>query len=403
MQTDVLILNTLVADFRSSDFEYTRALTCPGGMVKCRNVDMPNYSQQQLKKWIQQGFVTVGGPGNVAPLIAKAGLRVAIGGNLGKGDYDGLDAQGRFIFDMMAEYNVDLSGIRVHPELATGTTFICEKSTKERAGIAYFPNANDEFDFECFKDVVVSLNPKIVYYMYSGISEKGDANEGKDLAEFIKWCRNKGIITIADSVTLVGNPQKLIHSGTPVTEYKLLIPLLPEVDLFFTSSDEAKMIVNTLGAPRNWSDFTQDENNHHVLNFLTSQFWRKENRPRIFGVTVNNGVYEKHNNPNGASHGPNRVESRFMCDDVVDLVGAGDAFRTGLICYIAKNISEFKTGMINYVEAIQMGNLFAALYIKAPLQNRYCNLKSYPKMYELLQNSSKNITFRESAKMKPSN
>ena len=143
MQTDVLILNTLVVDFRRN-FESIGALTCPGGMVKCRNEDMPDYSQQQLRKWIQQGFVTVGGPGNAAPLIAKAGLRVAIGGNLGKGDYDGLDAQGRFFFDMMAENNVDVSGIRVHPKLSTGTAFIDEKSTKERGGIAYFPNANDD-------------------------------------------------------------------------------------------------------------------------------------------------------------------------------------------------------------------------------------------------------------------
>lgn len=385
MQTDVLILNTLVVDFRRSSFESIGVLTCPGGMVKCENDEMPNDSQPQLREWIQQGFVTVGGPGNVAPLVAKAGLRVAVGGNLGKGDYEGLDAQGRFFFDVMVENNVDVSEIRVHPELSTGTTFVVEKSIKERGGMVYFPNANDEFEFEYFKDAVVRLNPKIVYYMYSGISEKGDANEGKDLAEFIKWCRNRGIITIADSATLVGNPQKLIHSGTPVAEYKRLIPLLSEVDIFFASSDEAKMIENTLGAPRKWSDFDDDENNRHFLNFLTSKFWQADNRARIFGVTVSDGVYEKHINPDGASQGPNKIESKFICDDVVDLVGAGDAFRTGLICYIAKNINEFKAGAMNYAEAIQMGNLFAALYIKAPLQTRYCNIKDYSNMCELIQ------------------
>ena len=44
-----------------------------------------------------------------------------------------------------------------------------------------------------------SLRPKIVYYMYSGLSEKADANGGKDLAEFMKWVREKGMVTIADS------------------------------------------------------------------------------------------------------------------------------------------------------------------------------------------------------------
>jgi hypothetical protein len=51
---------------------------------------------------------------------------------------------------------------------------------------------------------------------------------------------------IADSHTLTGSVQESIASGRPVEGYRLLEPILPELDIFFTSSDEAKLIRNTL-------------------------------------------------------------------------------------------------------------------------------------------------------------
>ena len=384
MTVDVLILNTAVADLRKEDFEFADELVGKGGLAKCRTEDMPDYSQQQLAEWIKQDFATAGGPGNTAPLIAKMGLKVAVGVNLGSGDFDGLDAQGRFFYDVMVANNIDMSQTFIHPTLPTGTTYIHKTGGEDRGGIAYFPNANNDFDFARFKGAVDRLKPNIVYYMYSGLSDRGDANKGRDLAEFIKWCCKKGIVTIVDSHTLTGDPLGLINSGKPVPEYRLLEPLLPEVDLFFTSSDEAKMIENTLAASRNWRQSDEHENNVRFLNFLTEKFPAKNNRTRLFGVTVSEGAYEKHVCPDGAVGGPNKIESRFMAGEVVDLVGAGDSFRAGLITYIGCNLDKFKNGSIDFAEAIQMANLFAALYIKAPLNDRYGNIKSYDKMLKVI-------------------
>jgi sugar/nucleoside kinase (ribokinase family) len=284
--------------------------------------------------------------------------------------------------------------------LPTGTTFIHSTTGEDRGGIAYFPNANDDFDFEIFKRAVEKLRPSIVYYMYSGLSDRGDANEGRDLAEFIKWSRNNGAVTIVDSHTLTGNPQKLIKAGESVKEYRLLEPLLPEVDLFFTSCDEAKLIENTLMAGRQWDRFTEHENDLHFLKFLTERFWQKacprrkascgersrgDNRTKLFGVTVSDGAYEKHICPDGRLGGPNKIESCFMGGEVVDLVGAGDSFRAGLITYIARNLGRFRDGSMNFPEAVQMGNLFASLYIKAPLDDRYGNIKTYDKMLKVVR------------------
>ena len=74
-----------------------------------------------------------------------------------------------------------------------------------------------------------------------------------------------------------------------------------------------------------------------------------------------------------------------MVGEVVDLVGAGDSFRAGLITYIGRNLDEVKDGSVDFIEAVQMGNLFASLYIKAPLNDRYGNIKSYEKMLGIVR------------------
>ncbi len=395
MATDVLILNTAVTDLRRPDFEFADELVGKGGLAKCKTKDMPDYSQQQLAEWIEQGFATAGGPGNSAPLIARTRLKVAVGVNLGKGDYNGLDAQGRFFHDVMTANGIDMSQIHIHPDMHTGTTFIHSTVGEDRGGIAYFPGANDDFDFEIFKKAVEKLQPRLVYYMYSGLSERGDANGGRDLAEFIKWCRVKGAVTIVDSHTLTGNPHALIELGVAVKEYHLLEPLLPEVDLFFTSCDEAKLIENTLAPGRNWDRFGEHENNLHFIEFLTERFWCKDNRTKLFGVTVSDGAYEQHINSNGTVDGPNRIKSRFMAGEVVDLVGAGDSFRAGLITYIASNFEDYKVGTINFTEAVQMGNLFASLFIKAPLEDRYGNIHAYDKMLKVVRSAVTYQSFDE--------
>ena len=113
--------------------------------------------------------------------------------------------------------------------------------------------------------------------------------------------------------------------------------MLLEVDLFFTSCDEARLIENTLSPGRIWSEFSEDENNMHSLEFLTDRFWRDDDRAKLFGVTVSDGAYEKHILPNGTSGGPSRTRSRFMDGEVIDLVGAGDSFSAAMIVGMLRN------------------------------------------------------------------
>lgn len=377
MSVDVLILNTAVMDFRSEEFAFVSKLAGPGGLAKCDAAQMPDYTPEQYRRWIAEGCAAAGGPGNVAPLMARAGLTVAVGCNLGKGAEDGLDVQGSAFMETLVSNGVDMSEVHVHPTLPTGTTFIHVADKGERGGIGYFPNANDDFDFTRFKGAVERLQPRVVYYMYSGLSGRGDANGGRDLANFMRWCRERGAITIVDSHTLCRDPESVIASGEPVPEYRLLEPLLPELDIFFTSSDEVRMIMNTLVEPHDWAAFTQRENCVYALDLLRERFAPPEGRMRMLGVTVKDGAFVTHLTPQDTVAGPDRVSSRFMCGGVTDLVGAGDSFRAGLMAYVSRNTQAFADGTLSTAEAIQMGNLFATLYITAPLDDRYGRIACY--------------------------
>lgn len=374
---DILVLNTAVVDFRRADFEFADALAGEGGLALCDSRDMPPYPQEQLAEWIREGCATAGGPGNTAPLMARAGIKTAIGVNLGRGDYGGLDATGRYFRDLMAANGIDMSAVEVHPSLPTGATFIHFSEAGDRRGIVYFPNANDDFDFAAFRKHVERQRPKVVYYMYSGLSRRGDANGGRDLAEFLRWCRSQGALTIADSHTLTGSPQEAIEQKLRLPAYELLEPLLPELDIFFTSSDESRLIHNTLFAGTKYGGRAE------FLAELCARFGAR-GRTTMFGVTTKDGAYECHGAPDGGFSGVQRVRSRFMGGAVVDLVGAGDSFRAGLLVYVARNLEAFRAGTMDFAEAVQMGNLFASFYITAPLEDRY-RVREYGAMLNIVR------------------
>ncbi|MBZ5665485.1 MAG: carbohydrate kinase family protein [Acidobacteriia bacterium] len=386
MSVDVLVLNSAAVDFRRDDFSFTDKLVGEGGLARCETRDMPHFSQDQFHQWIIDGFAVPGGLGNTAPLIAAAGLKTAVGMNLGCGDYSGLDAQGSFFLESMTSSAIDTSAVVTNASLPTGTTFIHNSKAGERLGIVYFPNANDAFDFEIFKTHVERLQPSIVYYMYSGLSRKGDENGGRDLAGFMRWCRSRGAVVIADSHTLTGTPRESIDSAVPVADYGLLEPLLPELDIFFTSSDESRLIHNTLVVPEEGADGAYRDC-ETFLDILTRKYLAQRKSTRFWGVTVSDGAYEKHVLPDGYTSAPTKIKSRFMDGEVIDLVGAGDSFRAGLIAYVARNLNGFRDGTMDFAEAVQMGNLFASCYIKAPLGQRNC-IKPYEQMITRVRNDA---------------
>ena len=60
MAVDILILNTAVTDLRRPDFGFADKLVGKGGLAKCKTEDMPDYAQEQIKQWIDEGTATAG-------------------------------------------------------------------------------------------------------------------------------------------------------------------------------------------------------------------------------------------------------------------------------------------------------------------------------------------------------
>ncbi|MCX7819372.1 MAG: carbohydrate kinase family protein [Kiritimatiellae bacterium] len=387
MAADVLVLNTAVLDLRSRGFDFVDALVGAGGLAKCPLEALPHLAPEEIFALDREGGATAGGCGNVAPLLARAGLRVAVGAMLGGGPFRGLDAAGRIFADKLAAAGVDLSAMVTHPTLPTGTTFIHLVPAGERGGIAYFPNANDDFDFEIFRAHVKRLRPTVVHYMYSGLSARGDADGGRDLARFLADCRALGAMTVADSHTLAGNPAEIIRRREPVPAYRLLEPLWPELDVLFTSADEARMILNTLEPTHR---LPLEDTGALCRGFLDwvlprAMRWRDPPRPRLFGVTVANGAWARAVGADGVASEVVFVRSRFLAGEVVDLVGAGDAFRAGVIAWLARHAQDFRAGRLALEEAVQLGNLTASLFIKAPLRDRCAYIAPLPRMLEVVR------------------
>lgn len=382
MSVDILVLNTAVVDFRHGDFNFVDELVQAGGLTKCEYGDVPPYSQEKLYAYIHgDRCVTLGGSGNCAPLMARTGLKTAVCAYLGKGDYSGLDVAGRFFCDRLAREGIDITGCRICDDLPSGMSFIRQAGTTERGGIAYYANANDEFDFDFARSVVETLRPTIAYYMYPGLSKGGDANNGHDLADFLRWCKDQNIITVIDSATLSEDLRNETTTSKPRPHYGLLQAPLAQSDIFFTSSDEAGLIADAFGL-----------DSRSFLAELTAQYWGKNSSTKLFGVTDKHGAqYIKHTGT--CATGPVHVPSKFTGGEVVDLVGAGDSFRAGLLAYIVNNVDAFRNGAIDFGKAVQLGNLFACLYIRAPLIDRCKYITDYNRMVTVMEENIDPLDF----------
>jgi len=383
MSIDLLVLNHASVDIRIS-LPWIRDLVENEGMLVNREDDSSEYLRRcsQSLESCQENVMAFGGSGNLAPLISRTGLNVALAFNVGKGDYNGFDLNGRLFCNAMENEGVNLDHVHTHETLSTAITFIDVSNKDTRGGMVYFPNANDDVDFGRFKEAVSKLKPKIVHYMYVGLSKGGDKNKGKDLADFFEWCGSQGIITSVDTHTLTPDTRSTIESGNKISDYELLIPILPTTDIFFISSDESKIIANSLDY---LPDCDRENENFYFdfLDFLIRDNLGSRNRPKLFGVTSTQEVSAINSFESEISK-PFKVKSKFGKGQVVDLVGAGDSFKAGVFAYICKNIGDFKSGDINWADTVQMGHLFSSRFINSNLNDRYGRIERYDEMCELL-------------------
>lgn len=166
--------------------------------------------------------LTIGGcAANVAVDLSRLGRRVAIGGRVGD------DPLGRFVVDALAAENVDCSTVSVSQTSQTSGTLVVNVAGEDRRFI-HSVGANVEFSGrELSQDVL--RTSKIVYVGGFGLNA---ALSGENVAELFRTVRAAGGVTALDVVI-----------GDPSVMRKMLEPALPETDLFFPNTDEARLIL----------------------------------------------------------------------------------------------------------------------------------------------------------------
>ncbi|MCK4966894.1 carbohydrate kinase family protein [bacterium] len=296
------------------------------------------------KKHIESS--TFGGGGNVV-LPAKAlGVKTGVLG------YVGNDYGGEYYINGMERFNINTGGI-IKTKWNTDTTIVTKRTGGKRGPLAFFEDAGKYLDMtEEVKEKILTLNPKIVQIIYSGLFENGfDRNGGRNLARFIQWLREIGVMVMVDTHTYVYRKEK----------YDLLRPSLKAAHFFMCSNDEVELMQRQYNIPGSWES-DEISKAYSFLEYFERTFWNKVEEARIFAVTAKDYVIIKYCTPKKGVI-TRFLENYFSSIKASDTVGAGDAFRAGFNVYVIKNLKRFKRGTMDINEAVQMANLTALLYI----------------------------------------
>ncbi len=357
MKLDILLAGTTCVDVTSEKFNFIEDIAGDGLVIDSSR--MPTNMN-----FFKEGTVSGGGTLNIAPLISIAGGNVGILTYLGKGVHKGLDICGNFIYNLLLKYKINTDGILLHDKMPTSVSFI-KPSDDGRDAILHCPNAVDQLNLLKRKiyNRILSLRPWIFYHLYLGCIKEMDKNDR--IAKLFKKLQFENIITMVDTHTFSKNPKESIKKKEKIKKYEPLKKVLKYTNIFFSSYEEAMMISNTFGySISKIEDF---------LKILVEEFFDEE--IKLFGVTDGLDVYSVYGNKKEV-FGPLHIRSNYFVKPE-SLVGAGDSFRAGVLLYLLKNKEEFEKNKLNLREAINMGNLISSLYISAPKENRYTNIKHY--------------------------
>jgi len=383
----VIAVGTTVVDLYNvsrQDFPpELRRLAPPDTLFLGYPSEMPPITDARFGELIAQGGARAGGQGNTLPQIALSGVPAHGFACVGAGEHGGLDSCGDFLRRAMQDSRVE-PFYMPHAVLPTGVTFIVPgPAADSRPGIVYFPNANLGTDLAAALQHVAEVRPNVLHWMYVGLMGEAD----RRLPEFFRLCREEhACIISADTHTLLEDPSRIAISGAReyVNPHTLLPGILKNADIFFCSVDEAVLIADACSMRA--LELRDDKRGAEpFIRAFLEEFYgmstESDGRRPLFGVTVKKGAYLK---VKGAE--VDFAQSNYLVDfSGGNLVGAGDAFRAGLLSYVARHAEEFRRGGMNYRDGAQMGNLVALLSISAPPGNRFGQIGAYEAMEEMVR------------------
>ncbi len=179
---------------------------------------LPEKGKLSLVKNIQ--LHTGGCATNTGFALALLGLKVAILGKVGK------DALGNFIFQQAKSIGINTTGIIQDGQDDTSATVVMVSPEGERTFL-HCLGANAKYNLDDI-DFALIKKYKILHYAGGFLLPKLD---GKPIAALLKKARSYGKVTSFDTAW-----------DATGRWLKVLEPILPHLDIFLPSIDEAKMI-----------------------------------------------------------------------------------------------------------------------------------------------------------------
>ncbi len=338
---------------------------------------MPKLSDFQIQS------MEFGGGGNVVLPASKLGVKTGLMG------YIGDDKVGQYYLKQMQKNGVDTSGVFKKSDKRTDVSFIPKDESGKRAPIVFYEDVGRYFnlgDSQVFQKIK-NLDPEVILISYSGLFGKGaDLKGGKKMRDGIKRIKKEiGSLVMVDTHTYTN----------ALPKYDLLQPILPEIDLFFCSDDEAELIFKRL-SQRGYFGKQDKYSPQKLLSFIANSYMGKE-KTQLFGITSSQRVLYCYHPADKKVSGIliNSIKNLFATskDYIFDTTGAGDSFKSGLCCYLSRYKDEFYSGRLDLGEVIQFANLVARLYISGPRVSEF-NTYHFSDLIDLLRkNPSKSDVF----------
>lgn len=386
----VAAIGTLVADLYDFPQELIsdelRKLAPPDTLFRADPCEMPYLPPQFQQDVIDHGLARAGGQSNLTPQIALAGLKAYGMGTLGSSGLGNADPIGQFLGEDMMKWGIT-PNVGVHSYYQTGTTLIVPGPADRRPGIVYCPYANLETNLEKVFADLSQVKPTVLHWMYLSLMGESD----KKLPQFFSACRNQFSPLIGLDVHTL-KPSRSILSKGSINALKLLPFVLPHVDVFFCSDDEAGLVARLLKLPNCPREIPKDdaEAKRDFTKVFLSDLYEKCAAPKpwapVFGVT------DRHGATFLAGERVTRVVSNYDVDFSnwpVNRVGTGDAFRSGVLMYYAKHANEFKECSVDHFNAVQFGNLVATLSMSGSPENRWENIASFDQMLRVVDSGDR--------------
>ncbi len=258
--------------------------------------------------------ITTGGCAvNCSIDLAKMGIPNSLIVKLGD------DMLGNFVKEQAQSFGIDISRVITEKNNNTAFSFVAIDSNGERSflhtvGTNGTLQADEiDIDFICQHK-----------YCYIGGIMLMPALDGLPLAELLKKIRQKGVITVLDTVYVLEKQSKWQET---------IFPMLEHIDYFVPSEPEAQAITS-LNDPEQIANYLHE----HKANNIIIKLGEK-------------GVYYK------LKTGENGFVKAYNIDEIVDTTGAGDSWDAGFLAGLSMNYK--------IEQACLLGNAVAAFCIRS--------------------------------------